>query len=129
MLYKSVMLFGGSLRQRLEPMGIVGDPILVGPLLHALGHSIGDATIQTGAILYHVHHLLVHVSGKILIHFLLVEHVLAKQLRRTLLWRVHYLRLLVGSLGHSFKSQVGHTLWSLIFRFGCKITQFERKRE
>ena len=40
-LNKGIVLFGSSLRERLEPVGIVGDTHFKCPLLHARSHCIG----------------------------------------------------------------------------------------
>ena len=72
-LDERVVLLGCSLRQRLEPVGVVGDTILCGPLLHAGSDNIGNLTIQTGTVVHHVDHLLKDILRQILVHLLTVE--------------------------------------------------------
>ena len=40
MFYEAVMLFGRSLSQRLEPVGVMTCAIVDGPLLHTLGDTV-----------------------------------------------------------------------------------------
>ncbi len=84
MLDKRVVLLGGAFGQRLEPVGVVGDTVLVGPLLHALGHSVGNRAVEGSTIVDDVDHFLINISGKILVHLGAVEYFLAKVLGRTL---------------------------------------------
>ena len=46
MFYEGVMLLGSALRQRLEPVRVVGYAVLFGPLLHARGHGVGYRTVE-----------------------------------------------------------------------------------
>ena len=78
MLDEGVVLLSGAFGKGLEPVGIVGHAILVGPLLHAFGHGVGDGTVERGTIVDHVDQLLVDISGKILVHLGAVEHFLSK---------------------------------------------------
>ena len=45
-LHKGVVLLGGAAGQGLEPVGVVGDAHLHGPLLHAGGHGIGYGAVE-----------------------------------------------------------------------------------
>ena len=44
-LHEGIVLLGSTLRQWLEPVGIVGGTHLQGPLFHTLGHGISDAAV------------------------------------------------------------------------------------
>ena len=79
-LYEGIVLLGSALGQRLEPVGIMSDAHLHGPLLHAGSYCIGDGTVQTGTIVNHINHLVVNLSGQVFIHLLLGEDVFAKKL-------------------------------------------------
>ena len=61
-------------------MGVVGDTVLCGPLLHTGSDCIGNLAIQTGAIVHHINHLLKDILWQILVHLLTVEDFLAKVL-------------------------------------------------
>ena len=50
MLDERVVLLSGTLGQGLEPVRIVGDAILNGPLLHAGSYSVGYGSVETGTI-------------------------------------------------------------------------------
>ena len=78
MLDEGIMLLGSALRQRLEPVGVVCDAHLLGPLFHAGGHSVGYAAVQTGTVFHHVYHLVVDILRQVTVHLLLVEHILAE---------------------------------------------------
>ena len=104
MLYKRVVLLGGTFCQRLEPVGIVRDAILRSPLLHAYCHSVGNVTVQTGTVLYHVNHLLVHVLRQVFVHFLTVKYFFAEILSRTLTGCFYVERLLLERLSDNLKS-------------------------
>ena len=77
---EGIVLLGSALGQRLEPVGIVGDAHLHGPLLHAGSYCIGDGTVQTSTIVNHINHLVVNLSGQVFIHLLLGEDILAEKL-------------------------------------------------
>ena len=83
-LNKGIMLFGCAFREGLEPVGVVGDTILVGPLLHAFCHSVGNAAVQRGTVVDNVDEFLVDICGKILVHLSPIEHFLSEVLRGAL---------------------------------------------
>ena len=89
-LHEGIVFLGCALGQRLEPMGIMGHTHFKCPFLHAGSHSIGYRTVQTGTVIHHVNHLFVDVLRQVLIHFLAVENVFAKELRRAFLGHFHF---------------------------------------
>ena len=99
-----IVLLGRALGQRLEPVGVVGHALLVGPLLHAFGHGVGDGAVEPRTVVDDIDELFVDVARKILIHLLAVEHVFSKILRRTVGRRSHFLRHFAESLGHDLKA-------------------------
>ena len=42
MIYKSVMLLGGAVGERMEPVGIVACAAVDGPAFHPVGHTVGQ---------------------------------------------------------------------------------------
>ena len=78
MLHKSVVLFGSTFRQGLEPVRIVSDTHFHSPLLHAGSYGISDGAVQTGPVVHHVNHLVVYILGQVFIHLLAVEDILAE---------------------------------------------------
>ena len=104
MLHKSIVFLGSTLGQRLEPVRIVCDAHLQGPLLHAVSHSVSDASVQAGAVVHHVNHLVVDVLGQVTEHLLLVEDVFAKIFRGTLRGHLHLKSTLLESLLYYLKS-------------------------
>ena len=103
-LDKRVVLLGSTFGQRLEPVGVVRHTILNGPLLHASGHTIGNCSVQTCAIIHDINHLLVHVLGQILVHLLTIEDLLTKILIRSFTWCFYIERLLLECLTDNLKS-------------------------
>ena len=61
-------------------MCVVCNTVLVGPLLDALCHSVGNRTVETGAVVDNVDELLVYVARQILVHLGTVEYVLSEEL-------------------------------------------------
>ena len=88
-LHKGVVLLGGTARQGLEPVGVVGDAHLHGPLLHAGGHGIGYGAVEGRAVVDDVGELGVDGGGQVFVHLSAGEHILAKILGRTLLGNFH----------------------------------------
>ena len=78
MLDERVVLLGGALCQRLEPVCVVCHTVLISPLLHAFSHGISDGTIQCGTVVDHVDKLLIDICRQILVHLGTVENLLAK---------------------------------------------------
>ena len=98
MLDEGVVLLGGALGQRLEPVCVMRHTVFLGPLLHAGGHGVGHRAVERRAIVYHVGEAGVHVLGQILVHLGACEHVLAEILRRALNGRFNVERLFLESL-------------------------------
>jgi len=82
----------------------VGDAILRGPLLHAGSHSIGHGTVQTGTVVHHVDHLLIHVLGQVLVHFFAVENLASEIRGGSLRWCFYVEGLLLEGLTDNLKS-------------------------
>ena len=108
MLQEIIVLFGGSFRQRLEPVRAVCHAHFHSPLLHSLGHLVGDIQRQIGTCLHHFAQGFVHVQRKIFKHFLLVEHILGKVFRRALLRRYHFYWAFLERFLYNFKSEIAH---------------------
>ena len=79
MLDKSIMLLSGTLCQRLEPVRIVCDTILVSPLLHACCYCVGNAAVELCTVVDDIDELVIHFRRKIFVHLLTVEHFLAEE--------------------------------------------------
>ncbi len=103
-LDEGVMLLGGALREGLEPVGVVGDAVLVSPLLHALGYGIGDGAVEWGTVVDDIDEFLVHVALQVLVHLCPCEHVLGKELRRAFGGFCYLKRLLLESLFYNLES-------------------------
>ena len=98
------MFLSSTFGQGLEPVGIVRHAVLCCPLLHAGSHSIGNITVESGTIVHHVNHFLVHVFRQILVHFLTVKDLLAKILSGSLTWCFYVEWLLLECLADNLKS-------------------------
>ena len=103
-LDERVVLLGGTLGQRLEPVCIVRHAILYGPLLHAGSHSVGHVAVEACTVVDDVDHLLVHVLRQVLVHLLTVEDLLSKILVRSLTGCFHVEGLLLECLADNLKS-------------------------
>ena len=79
MLDKGIVLLCRSLCQRLEPVSIVCDTILVGPLLHACCHCIGNAAVELCTVVDNINKFVIHFRRKIFVHLLTVEHFLTEE--------------------------------------------------
>ena len=84
MFYKGIVLLGCSLRQGLEPVGVVGGAHLLGPFLHTSSHGISDAAIQTGTVVNDIDELVIHIGRQVFVHLLTIEHILAEVIRGAL---------------------------------------------
>ena len=104
MLDEGVVLLGRALGERLEPVCVMGDALLVGPLLHALGHAVGDATVEASTVVDDVDEFLIDVARKIFIHLLAIKHILSEIVRRPVGRRSYILRLLAKSLCYDLKA-------------------------
>ena len=98
------MLLGCAFGEGLEPVGVMGDTQLCGPLLHAFSHSISHLAVELRAIVHHVYHLLVHILLEVFVHLLTIEYFATKILCRTVAWCLHFERLLLESLSNYLKS-------------------------
>ena len=52
----------------LEPVGVVGGPLLHRPVLHGVGHNVGGGHADVAPVLHHVHDLPEHPLGQALPH-------------------------------------------------------------
>ncbi len=104
MLREGVVLLGCSLRQWLEPVGVVGRPVFRCPLLHARRHRVGYRAVEPCAVVYHVDELGIYVGRQILVHLMPVEHVFAEILRWSFRRCLYFCGLLFESLFYYLKS-------------------------
>lgn len=74
MVNECVMLLGGGLGQRLEPVGIVTGAIVDSPAHHAVGNAVSHFQRKRLLVVYRVNKHLVCLLGEILKHLLAVEH-------------------------------------------------------
>ena len=101
MLHEGVVLLGSAFGEGLEPVGVVGDAMLHGPLLHTLCHCIGNGAVESGPVVDDIDEFLIHVGGQILIHLLACEDVFAEVFRRSFFWGGDiYCPFLEGFLHH-----------------------------
>ncbi len=103
-LYEGVVLLGGALGQRLEPVRVVRHAVLLGPLLHAGGHGVGYGAVEARAVVHHVDERVVDLRRQVLVHLGAVEHVLAEVFRRSFHRRDNFQRLLLERLFYNLKS-------------------------
>ena len=68
------MLFGGDAGHRLEPVGEMGASALDGPVLHGVGHGVGDVDVELLAVLDRVPEGPVGLLGQALPHRAVIEH-------------------------------------------------------
>jgi hypothetical protein len=61
----------------LEPVGEMGSALFKGPFLHGMGDNIGGFDVEDGAFMVGVDDFLVRIHGKLDLHDLNVEGVLA----------------------------------------------------
>ena len=80
MFDKGIMLFGSAFSKRLEPVSVVCNTVLIGPLLDALSNSIGNRTVKSSTIVDNVDEFLIYVARQILVHLGTVEYVLSEEL-------------------------------------------------
>ena len=78
------MLLGSAFGQWLEPVGVVRDTVLVGPLLHALGNLVGNRAVEFSTVVDYVDEFLINVARQVLVHLRTVEYFLTEELRRAL---------------------------------------------
>ena len=74
------MLLGCDSRKWLEPVCVVGCPVLNSPILHGIGHHIGACLGKLSASLNYAYNFLVNILGKTLSHLLDGKDVLSKDL-------------------------------------------------
>ena len=101
---EGVVLLGGTLGEGLEPVGVVGDAHLLGPLLHPFGDGVGDGAVETGTVVDDVDEVVIHVGGQVLVHLLTVEHVLAEVFGGSLGRGFHFHSLLLEGLLYDLES-------------------------
>ena len=104
-LDERVVLLGGAFGQRLEPMGVVCDAVLLGPLHHAGSHLVGYLAVELCAFVDDVYHLVVHTLRQILVHLLAVEDILAEVFARSFTRCFYVEGLLLECLAYNLKSQ------------------------
>ena len=104
MFDEGVVLLGGTLGEGLEPVGVVGDAHLLGPLLHPFGDGVGDGAVETGTVVDDVDEVVIHVGGQVLVHLLAVEHVLAEVFGGSLGRGFHFHSLLLEGLLYDLES-------------------------
>ena len=104
MFYKSVMLLGGGLGERLEPVGIVACAIVDGPLFHTLGHAVGDASRQGFLVVNSVDERVVGRKREIFKHLGTVEYLAGVISLRTLFGNLHCNGFAVGGFLNNFES-------------------------
>jgi|GEM_PF-6871026 len=79
---EGVVLLGGQPGQGVEDVGEVGGSTLNGPVLHGVGHHVGDGRVELCAQLYGLLQRLEHGLGQPVAHDFFVEHVAAEYLGR-----------------------------------------------
>ena len=104
MLDEGIVLLGCALGERLKPVCVVCDAILVSPLFHAFSHGISHGTVETCSVVDNVDEFFVHFAWQILVHLRTVEHVLTEELRRTFYGCDHFNCFLIESIGYNLKS-------------------------
>ena len=77
---EGLMLLGGDAGHGLEPVGVVGGPVVHGPVLHFRRHFVGGFQGEGGAILHALLPRPVAGGGEPLLHDVVVEHQAAEQL-------------------------------------------------
>ena len=103
-LYEGVVLLGSTFGKGLEPVCIVSNAILNSPLLDTCCHRICNGTVKTGTVVNHVNHFFINIFGKILVHLLTVEYLLAKVFIGALCGRFHFNGLFLEGLAYNLKS-------------------------
>ena len=76
--HKSIVLFGSTFGQRMEPVRIVGRPHFHRPFLHTCGNLVGYAAVQRSSVVNHIRQFGIHLARQIAEHLLLVEYILGK---------------------------------------------------
>ena len=109
-LHEGVVFLGRALGEGLEPVGIMRDAHLDGPLLHALCDGIGGVHIKRASGVEGFGVALIDFEGKILAHLLLVENVGGVIRRRTFGRCGHGDGAFFESLFHDFETECAHVL-------------------
>ena len=107
-LHEGVVFLGGALGEGLEPVCIMRDAHLDGPLLHALCDGIGGVHIKRASGVEGFGVALIDFEGKILAHLLLVENVGGVIRRRTFGRCGHGDGAFFESLFHDFETECAH---------------------
>ena len=78
---EAVVLFGSDAGQRLEPVGEMGGAVFDGPVLHRVGHSIGDLVIQARAFVDGLFQRGIYIVRKSRFHDAVVKDLTAEIIR------------------------------------------------
>ncbi len=78
---KAVVLFGGYTGHGLEPVGVMGDALFDGPVLHGVGHNVGHLQVQGSAVFDGALERLIGCLGKTLLHNSVVKNQTSKHFR------------------------------------------------
>ena len=78
---KAVVLLRGAAGERLEPVGIVRRALFDRPLLHGVGHSVGNGGIQRTALIHRLFQRDIHVIRQFRFHHAVVKHKTSKIFR------------------------------------------------
>ena len=107
-LNKGVVLFGGAFGEGLEPVCIMRDAHLDGPLLHALGDGIGGVHVEWASGVEGLGIAPINVERKILSHLVLVENIGGIVGRRAFGRGGHGDGALLEGLFHHFETECAH---------------------
>ena len=75
MLNESVVLFGSTLVQRLEPVSVVCNSILFCPLSHATCYCVSNRTVKTNTIIHNVDEFCINIGWQVFVHLGTVEDI------------------------------------------------------
>ena len=104
MLDEGIVLLGCASCQGLEPVGVMGHSVLLGPLLHSGCHGVGDGAVKRSSVVHHVDELGVDICWQIFVHLRTVEYVLSEIFGRTLHRCNHFYGALLERLFNNLKS-------------------------
>ena len=82
------MLLGRTAGKRLEPVGIVGCPLLHGPLFHAGGHTVGILAAQRRSVVDGIDDGIVGSLGEVFGHGCTAKHMFTEKFRRAFVFRI-----------------------------------------
>ena len=78
---KAVVLLRGAAGERLEPVGKMRRALFDRPLLHGVGHGVGDGGIQRAALIHRLFQRDIHVIRQFRFHHAVVKHKTSKIFR------------------------------------------------